>query len=78
MEELNDINCTFYVLQVQQCGYPNSRHLHLYLRYCWGVACNGNTQRFPTRFATSLGGVPEQVLRRRRLQVPSILVHIDW
>lgn len=64
--------------QVQQCNYPYSGHHRLHLCYCWGVASDGNSQCFSTCFATSLGGVPKQVLWRRWLQVLSILICMDW
>lgn len=66
----------FTCRQVQQCPHPNRRHRCVYLCHCWRAACDGNIECIPACFKASLGGVPEQILRGRWVQILPIFICI--
>jgi hypothetical protein len=62
------------VLQVLEPGDQADRFDRIRVRDVRRVAADGDAECVPPRSASALGGVPEQVLPGRRLQVPSIRV----
>lgn len=77
MKEEHDFADAFYHLpQVQQYHHTHRRDRNICLRDGRCAPGNGDLECFPTRPAAPLGRVSEQVLRRRRLQVFSLLIHI--
>lgn len=70
--------CFGRVAQVQEPLHSRSWYHRVYIRNSWCAAGNGNTQCLPTRTASSLGRIHEQILRRRWAQIPSILIYSNW
>ena len=64
--------------QIQQ--YRHSHHWHRRVRLCYYrcSTCDGNIKCILARIEASLGGVPEQVLRGRWIQVRPILIRTAY
>ncbi len=62
------------MLQVLEHNNPTDRSGGVCVRDFRRAAADGDVECVPSRSASSLGGVSEQVLPRRWLQVPSLCV----
>ena len=61
-------------LQVRQLEHPNNRNSSFYMCNCGSFTSDGNSERIPTRFEAPLGGVSEQILCRRWIQIFPLLL----
>lgn len=61
--------------QVQQLVDPDRWDNRVHIRHGGSAAGDGDTECVPSRTASTLGRVSEQILRRRWLQVRSFLFH---
>lgn len=71
----SNITISLSSFQIQQFLDPDRRDPRLHICNGGSASGDGDVERVPSRTASSLGGVSEQVLRRRWLQVCSLHFH---
>ena len=65
-----------HILQVQQFDHSNSRNGRFHFCNCGSFTNYGNTKRIPTRLEAPLGGVSEQILCWRWIQIFPFLLFV--